>query len=571
MTRLPIADAKTVRTGLLRQIRRRPGPTLTALAATAAAALAGLAPARIIGILVDRVLAGTTYDELVRLLIWTAVALAAGALLTGLAAALTVRAGQLLLAAVREDALDAALHLPTDTIEEAGRGDLLSRISDDVGIVAETVTNLLAVWVSSAVVILLTVAGLATLDPWLALAGCATVPVYVFALRRYLPRAVPLYAEQRVAFADRAETILSTLSGLATIGTYRAEPRFVASIDASSERARDISRRALWFVTGWVKWLNIAELVGLSAIIATGFLLVDAGTTTAGAVTTAALYFHRLFGPLGVVVMSVDDVQSAIASLARILGLGTVPGRARQTPAPPPAGPATVEISGLHHTYDANPVLHGIDLRIAAGERVALVGASGAGKTTLAGIVAGTLTPTAGTVDVRDPAGQRPRVILVAQEPHVFAGPLSTDLRLARPEATDQEITDALALVGADGWVRQLPDGVDTRIGPGHTQLDDEQRAQVALARAHLAAPSLVILDEATAESGSHHADVLERAAERVCAGRTALVIAHRLGQAARADRVVVMEHGRVVEEGTHDDLLARGGPYAHLWAAWKP
>ncbi len=221
----------------------------------------------------------------------------------------------------------------------------------------------------------------------------------------------------------------------------------------------------------------------------------------------------------------------------------------------------------MGHAYDGPPVLADVDLVLAPGERVALVGASGAGKTTLAGVLAGALEPVAGEVLVDGAAVDlRAHVGLVSQEVHVFAGTLADDVRLARPSATDAEVVAALGTVGAD-WALAL--GPDALVGEGGQELTAPQAQQLALARLVLADPPVAVLDEATAEAGSAGARDLEEAALAATAGRTTLVVAHRLTQAARADRVVVLAAGRVVEQGTHAELVAAGGRYAQLWSAW--
>lgn len=223
-----------------------------------------------------------------------------------------------------------------------------------------------------------------------------------------------------------------------------------------------------------------------------------------------------------------------------------------------------------HHAYEViGLTCHGGALRlvsggVAGGELSAELGASGAGKTTLATVIAGIHPPDTGTVT-------RPRrTAVITQEVYVFAGSLRDNLTLAAPHATDRDIHAALEATGAITILDLVPDGLDSHVGAGGHSLTDAQAQQLALARLLLTDPELVILDEATAEAGSAHAGQLDRAADAVLAARTGLVIAHRLSQAARCDRIVVMDSGRIIETGSHDELLTADGTYARLWAAWQ-
>jgi ATP-binding cassette subfamily C protein len=321
---------------------------------------------------------------------------------------------------------------------------------------------------------------------------------------------------------------------------------------------------------------NLAEFTGLALVLCAGFALMRDDATTVGAVTAAALYFLRLFGPIGSLLFTFDRFQSMGAALSRLIGIAELPW-VTEPAVDTVGGAGVVDLVGVGHEYvPGRPILRDVDLRIAVGERVALVGATGAGKTTLGAIAAGMLRPTEGTVLVDgrplDPelSAAHSRMFLVDQEAYAFAGTVRDFLTLARPEAGDDEIRRALAETFADRWVAALPDGPDTVIGDAGHQLTPDQVQHLALSRIVLGEPWFVVMDEATAEAGSAGARVLERAAEAAMRGRTVLVVAHRLTQATLADRILVMHEGKIVEEGTHDRLLALDGRYAELWRAWS-
>lgn len=377
--------------------------------------------------------------------------------------------------------------------------------------------------------------------------------------------------------AQRSQVLMESMLGAPTVHAYHSHAVHQAGIEDASGRVRDISIGVFTFFTRFVGRINRAEFIGLAVILVAGYWLVQDGAVTVGQTTAAALLFHRLFGPISMLLFTVDEAQDAGASLARLVGLVSIP------QPPVDAGPAGeprdagLELADLEFSYDGvHPVLHGVSIRVEPGQRVALVGSTGAGKSTVAGIAAGVLTPQRGTVRIGDVAlsgmtaeQRRRHVAIVSQDVHVFAGALADDLRLAKPEATDAEVLAALDTVGAGEWVAALEDGVQTVVGEGGHELTSAQAQQLALARLLLLDPTVAILDEATAEAGSLGARDLERAAAAVTDGRTTLVVAHRLTQAATADRIVVMAHGDIIEEGSHAELISAQGRYAQLWRAW--
>lgn len=493
------------------------------------------------------------------------VALVQGAA-TGLGLSLVSRLGETVLALLRERFVDRALHLPLERVEGAGSGDLTARVTGDVSLIADAVRNALPELARSVLAIVLTLGALALLDWRFFLAALLAFPVQAHTARWYLRNAAPLYAEQRVANGAQQQQLLDTIGGGPTVRAFRLEKEHTGQVTARSWSVVGLTMRGVRLILRFYSRLHLAEFTGLAAVLVVGFLLVRADAVSIGTATAAALYFHSLFTPVNSALILIDDAQSATAGLARLVGVADLaPPVQPERPAVPQD--ASVTVRGLTHAYrTGHPVLHGVDLTLAPGERVALVGASGAGKTTLAKIVAGIHRPREGTVliggadlDALGPAAVRRAVALITQEVHVFAGPLADDLRLARPGATDAELREALDRVDALTWADLLPDGLTTVVGEGGHRLTSAQAQQLALARLVLADPPVAVLDEATAEAGSAGARALEKAAARAVDGRTALIVAHRLTQAATADRVVVMDSrpDRRVGDARHP---ARGG-----------
>ena len=530
-------------------------------------AAAGLVPPVAIGYLVDRVQDGTADGGTVLWALALMIAAAfAGAIGIALTVVLAARSYHAMLAELRERLVERGMHLPQSIVERAGTGDLVSRSSDDVAQVADAAPEIIPAFTTVVFTIIVTVAGVAVLDPWYGLALVVLIPIYVVTLRWYLATGPRGYRAERAAMSDRAQQIVESQRGHATIlGLDLADdhhPRVLNSswaVVAHSLRANTVQN--MFFGR-----LNLAEFVGMAGILLAGFWLIGAGQSTVGAATAAMLLFLRLFGPINQLLIVVDVLQSVLASLNRMVGVIELSPGASVGPGMPEDADTCAHVEHVTHRYadDAPPALADVSLTVAKGQRIAVVGASGAGKTTLAAVLAGIHHPESGVV-------RRPeRTAVITQEAHVFAATLRANLTLAAPDATDDQVHAALAVTGAARLVELLPDGLDTELGVGKRELTAAQAQQIALARVVLADPDLAIFDEATAEAGSAHAGVLDRGADAALAGRTGIVIAHRLSQAAACDRIVVMEHGQITEVGTHRELLEAGGVYAGLWDAWS-
>jgi ATP-binding cassette subfamily C protein len=584
---LPLASPARVTAEVIGLLRPRWALGLVAgLAVVAAAAVSLLAApllGRIVDLVADRQPPDAVYGPVLQLVV---VAIGQG-LLAVLGFVLLIRVGEGMLATLRERFVARVLHLSLDRIERAGAGDLTSRVSADVALVADAVRDAVPLFLRSALIIALTLVGLIVLDWRFAAAVLVAVPVQAMVAKWYMSRSGPMYRIQRVAAGAQQQQLLDTVGGASTVRAFRLGAEHTERVRDRSEDVVTATLEVIRVQSVFFGRLNLPEFLGTAAVLVVGFWLVRSGTATVGTTSAAALYFINLFGPVNQVLFQLDTVQSSGTALARLIGVLDLPeARTARTGRPVDS---SVKLSQVSHAYPGGPeVLHDVHLEVPSGSRVALVGATGAGKTTLAKLVAGVHHAASGTVQIggvtvgpapeatalpptrQAPADERPSVALVTQEVHVFAGTLADDLRLARPEASDDHLRAALDTVRALDWVTALPDGMDTVVGAGGRTLTVVQSQQLALARLVLTDPRVAVLDEATAEAGSAGARLLDEAANNALAGRTGLVVAHRLTQAATADLVVVLDKGRIVEQGSHQELIAAGRRYARLWEAWQ-
>lgn len=569
--RLPTATGRRTAAVLWDALRgRRIVLVLAAVFAGVAAALELIAPATL-GRVVDDI-TNDSASPLWNYALLIIVSVVGGGALQIVGVLLAARSFERILAGLRERLVATALRLPQQRVERSGTGDLISRASDDVAQVSQALQQVVPVLSSTIFTLLLTIAGMSALDWRFGIVLVVMLPVYWLTLRWYMRIAPPMYAAQRLAFGTRAHHLLSSLRGLDTVTAFRM----------SDSHNRRIGR-ASWAVAGWAlrartvvtmfNWrIDVAFAVAVSVVLVLGFHLVGAGAVSVGAATTAVLFFLRLQGPIRSLMSVIDTLQLATASLARIVGVTDVDvsdirGISDEVDREGARSTGTaLDSAGLDHVtfaYAEGPdVLDNVTVTIAPGEHLAVVGTSGAGKTTVAALLAGIHTPDAGTVTAPD------NTTLISQETHIFAATLRENLVLAAPGADDEQIRRAVTATGAQDLLDQMPQGLDTDLGPRGVPLTAAQSQHIALVRLLLADPALAILDEATAEAGSAHAHLLDHAADAALAGRTGMVIAHRLSQAASCDRILVMEAGQVIEDGTHEDLLAAGGQYSRLWAA---
>ncbi|MDK8814581.1 ABC transporter ATP-binding protein [Corynebacterium sp. MSK073] len=574
--RFPTATWPQVRKVVAQQLSLIPHARRRALIAVVfliAGAAANVTIPILLGKIVDAVTTGTSIALLGALLIGVA---GASAALSAAGFYVLSQLTERVIASLRDDMVSTALGLPTHRVEDAGTGDLVSRSTDDVAELSAAVTETVPVLAKSIFAIASTAVALLTVDWQYLVVIVAVTPLYFFASRYYLRRAPDRYAAERAAMADRARKLLEAIHGRDTVRAFRMEKTMHDRIGAASTRVVEEGYNARRTMMVLQAHLTGIELVLLGSGLAVSFWVVQANALTVGAVTAAMLLLIRLRGPLMGLMRVLDTVQSGYASLARIVGVVIDPPQ----PVPDsgaPRGDGSVDMRDISFRYSDNSwAVEGLNLAIKPGETVALVGASGAGKSTVAALLAGLRVPDKGTVLVDgvevallSDAERIQRLALVSQEVHVFSGSLREDLALAAPQATDAEMVQALRQVQAD-WFFELEAGLDTIVGAQGMPLDPVAAQQLALARIVLLDPRIIILDEATAEAGSVGAESLEDAAESVMEGRTALVVAHRLDQASRADAIVVMDNGRVVEQGSHAELLNYGGRYKQLWAAWQ-
>ncbi|KUL29278.1 ABC transporter ATP-binding protein [Actinoplanes awajinensis] len=564
--RLPAADQRLVIRAALRLLAADRRSVAAMILLNSLAAIAGLGGPWLLGRVIDTVSTGGGVAAVDRLALAVLGFALAQTLLSRYALALAYRFGERTSARIRETFLRRALALPAAVVERVPDGDIAARGTTDVDAVATTLRDVLPRILIGLVEMVFIMIAVVVLDPLLGVVGVLGLSGIWFVTRWYLRRARDAYLREGDANSWLAEELSATTSGARTVEAFGLADRRLAAGHAAIADTRRTRLITLGLRSVFFPLAETSYAVPVVLILLLGGMLYIDHRVSLGTVGAAVLYLRQLVNPLDTLLIRIEQLQSASASFARVEGLGAA---LADSPAPSAATPADdrIEVRGVRFAYDGGrDVLHDVFLTVRPGERLAIVGLSGAGKSTLGRLLAGVDRPTAGTVTaggapIADlpPELLRRQVVLVTQEHHVFRETVRDNLMVPAP---DDELRRALATVGAD-WASDLDRDL------GAHPLDGAQAQQLALARVLLAGPHTVILDEATALLDPTAARDAERALAAVLHGRTVIAIAHRLQTAHDADRVAVMDDGRIIELGTHDELLAAGGSYAALWRSW--
>ncbi|MCZ2836342.1 ABC transporter ATP-binding protein [Modestobacter sp. VKM Ac-2985] len=489
------------------------------------------------------------------------------------------RVGQAVLLTLRRRVFTHVQALPLSFHERYTSGKTISRLTSDVEALAELLDEGLDGLLTALFSVVSIGALMLVLDLPLGLVALLGLPALYLVGRWFQRGSTVAYRHTRQTVAALIVQFTESFGGIRAVQAFRREPRnddLHAELNEANRRAH---HRAFWLIAVFVPSVTMIGNLVTVAVLGYGALRVMDGDLEVGFLLSFLVYLRRFFDPLQDVAMFYNSYQSASAALEKLSGVleegSSVPEPADPLPLPSPAA-GEVVFDGVRFGYGGATVLPQLDLAIPAGQTVALVGATGAGKSTLARLAARFYDPGAGQVrldgiplDRLADADLRRAVVMVTQESFLFSGSIADNISFGKPDATRDEIVAAARAIGADAFIRALPEGYDTEVAKRGGRLSAGQRQLVSFARAFLADPAVLVLDEATSSLDVPSEVLVQRALQTLLADRTALIIAHRLSTVEIADRVLVMEAGRVVEDGSPAELVGGAGRFADLHRAW--
>jgi ABC-type multidrug transport system fused ATPase/permease subunit len=469
-------------------------------------------------------------------------------------------------------------------------GVLISRMTNDIEALNQLVTTGVVTMFSSTLTLVGVVVILLLLDVKLALITFLTFPLLAIASLVFRIVSAGTYKATRERIAAITAYLQESLSGVRVVRSFGQEPRHLDEMTALNEENRAVNMRSVYLNASYFPAVEMLSAIGTAVILLYGGSQAIDGAIQIGVIVAFVGYLNTFFEPIQQLSQLYTTYQQGMAALDKIFDLLEIAPDMVDAPGAIDPGElrGEIELAGVWFSYAEGEeddgdgpkgtwALEGVDLHVPPGQTLALVGATGAGKSTFAKLVARFYDPQKGTVrvDGHDLRGVQQQALrrqlgIVPQEGFLFSGSVRENVAFGRPEASDEEIDAAIAAVGATDFVAALPDGLETQVGERGIQLSAGQRQLVAFARALLAEPRILILDEATSNVDVRTEKTIERGLERLLHGRTAIVIAHRLSTIRRAGKIVVLEHGKIAEQGTHDELISAGGTYAKLYGAWS-
>ena len=535
-----------------------------------------------IPVLVRRVLDhGLTPD---RTVLYTSVALMAGAILTQVLARAVFlrrsgRIGNSILRELRRRLFAKFQRLDIGFHDTYTSGRAVSRMTSDVEAVQELVLQGLDVVIIGVLTIVGASVIMFSLDWRLALIAFLTYPLLLWLMRWFARASTKAFRAVRTRSAIVIVQFIETMTGIKAVQAFRREPRSAEIFRSVALDYRDANVRAMRVFARAMPGIQAIGNLGIVVVVLAGGYFAIGGTVSVGTMAAFVLYVRMFFDPMQDLSQFISSLQSALTALEKISSVMEEEPQVGDPaePTPLPAARGQVTFDDVDFSYiEGTTVLPGLSLDIPAGQTIALVGTTGAGKTTIAKLIARFYDPDAGTVrldgvDLRDLDDDtlRRHVTLLTQENVIFAGSIADNIRFGRPDATDKEVEDAARALGAHAFIEQLPEGYDTDTGKRGGRLSAGQRQLIAFSRVMLANPAVLILDEATSSLDIPTERLVQRALGTILADRTAIIIAHRLSTVEVADRVLVLQHGQVVEDGVPSELVKGEGRYADLHRAW--